>query len=381
MNQISGHVDPAFALVREVFAANFAEDAKFQEVGASLCVYAGGQQVVDLWGGTADTASGRAWTADTLVHVFSTTKALPSVAVAQLVDQGRLRYDARVAEYWPEFAAAGKEDVTIAHLLSHQSGVNAFETPMTLEDLGDWQACVAKLAAQAPFCRPGEETAYHALTFGYLVMEVVRRATGLMPREYVRTYIAGPLKADISIGADPADWPRVATLVPPPPPPANRPAMNPQAAKAVTNPMIPPPATASPFWRSAEIPAVNGHVSARGIARLWAAIAHGGTLDGVTLLSRAAVEGLSTPLSTRPDLMMGAGSWGAGVLINRGGLFGPLPDSFGNCGFGGSFGFANVGLDVAAGYTPNRLFPSVLQDPRAVAINEAIIACAGRAGA
>lgn len=379
MSGISGRVDPAFAQVREVFAANFSQESAFPEVGAGFCVYAGGKEVVDLWGGVADQATGRPWTNNTLVHVFSTSKAFSAIAVAQLVDAGKLSYTDRVAQHWPEFAAAGKESVTIGHVLSHQSGLNAFDAPTSTEDLADWDLIVGRLAQQAPFCKPGEETAYHAITLGYLAMEIVRRVTGLMPRDYVGQRIAAPLGADLYVGALEADWGRVASLIPPPPPPANRPPMHPQAMKAIANPMITPPLTATSAWRLAQIPAVNGHVSAKGIARLWAAIAHG-SLEGAQLLSAAAIEGLRAPLSTRPDLMMGPGAWGAGVLINRGGLFGPRERTFGNCGFGGSFGFADPELDVAAGYTPNRLFPSVLQDPRAMALANAVIACAGKAG-
>ncbi len=383
MSSCSGWVDPAFARVREAFEANFAEASPYREAGAGLSVYVGGRRVVHLWGGVADAATGRAFAPDTLVHVFSTTKALPAIAVAKLVDEGRLAYDEPLARHWPEFAAHGKEDVTLAHVLSHQSGVNAFDSPTTVDELCDWNLSTTRLASQAPFCAPGEQTAYHAFTLGYLAMEVVRRATGLDAHEFVHQHIAAPLQADVAIGAPEADWPRIATLVPPPPPPpgAKPPPIHPQGAKAVSNPLLVPGHTATPTWRRAQVPAVNGHATADGIARFFGALAQGGSLEGRELMSVAAVQRLRTPLSTRPCLMQGPIRWGAGVLLSDGGQFGPLDSTFGNCGFGGSMGFANPELGVAVGYTPNRLYPGGLRDPRGMALAAAVFECVSRAGA
>jgi CubicO group peptidase (beta-lactamase class C family) len=379
MTEIFGTTDPAFIKVREAFEANFSDDSTFQEVGAAVSVYANGRQVVDLWGGTADQESGRAFDADTLVHVFSTSKGLPAIAIAQMFDQGQLNYHDPVAKYWPEFAQAGKEGITIAHIMSHQSGVNAFEEPIGMDEFGDWEAVVARLAAQAPAWTPGKETSYHAVTYGHLAMEVVRRITGLLPRDYVQQHIAGPVGADVHVGVEEGDWPRVASLVPPPPPPG-RPDMNPIAVKALMNPMIVPPMTAMPPWRLAQIPAVNAHVSARGLAKIWNAIAQTGNDDTTQLLSPKAVSAMVEPLSTRPDLLMGPLNWGAGVLLNNSeGLLGPDSGTVGSIGFGGSFAMANVELGVAAGYTPNRLFPNLLQDPRAMPLRAAIIESAQQA--
>lgn len=376
-------VDPAFARVREVFESHFTDDSPYREVGAGLSVYAEGRLVVNLWGGVADEASGRAFAADTLVHVFSTTKSLPAMAVAQLVDEGCLDYDEPLARHWPEFAANGKASVTLAHVLSHQSGVNAFELPTSVEELCDWELVTTRLAAQAPFCAPGEQTAYHAFTLGWLAMEVVRRVTGLMPRDYVAQRIAGPLQADIGIGVAEADWPRVASLVPPPPPPSGAmpSSIHPQGAKAVSNPLLAPRHTATPTWRRAQVPAVNAYSTADGIARVFAAMAQRGSFNGCTLLSAAAVERLRAPLSTRPCLMQGPIRWGGGVILSDGGQFGPLDTTFGNCGFGGSMGFANSEVGVAVGYTPNRLYPGGLRDPRGMALAAAVFECVSRAGA
>ncbi len=375
-----GVVDPAFARVKEVFLANFEASAPFPEIGAAYAVYAGGRCVVDLWGGVADPATGRPWSADTLVNVWSTSKGMIAIALAQLVGEGRLSYDDPVARHWPQFGACGKAEITVGQVLSHQSGMNGFAEPTTLEDFGDWDKVTQRLANQSPFWTPGTETSYHAITFGFIAGEVARRITGLMPRELIAQALAGPLRLDVSIGAAEADWGRIAVATPPAPPPGGRKQLNPIAMRAISNPPLSPADAATEIWRRAQIPACNGHVTARSVARLWGALANGGELDGVRVLSRDAIRGLQAPLSTRPDLMMGAGAWGAGVLINREGLFGPGAQAFGNCGFGGSYGYVDPELEVAAGYTPNRMFGSVLQDPRGMALAAAVAECAGRAG-
>jgi CubicO group peptidase (beta-lactamase class C family) len=380
MSEIQGHVDPAFSKVKEVFEANFAENSEFQEVGAAVAVYANGKEVVNLWGGVADPESGKAWEENTLAHVFSSTKAFPAIAMAQLVSEGKASYSDTVAKHWPEFAQNGKENITIAQVLSHQSGVNAFEEPIEAKDFLDWETVCQRLAEQAPAFEPGSVTAYHAVTYGHLVMEVVRRITGLMPAEYVAKNIAGPLGADVSIGCPEANWSRIATLIPPPPPQGG-PQMDPKVVKALMNPqVIPGVTTATPDWRNSQIPAVNGHVSAAGLAKIWGAIANGGELNGANLLSLEAIKAMSTPLSDGPDMMMGPGQWAAGVSRNRGNM-GPNDSTFGNFGFGGSFGIADPELNIGAAYVPNKLFPSILQDPRAKALTAAIMECAANAGA
>ena len=381
MIQSSGQVDSAFKQVREVFEHNFDSDSAWPEVGAGYCVYVGGQQVVELTGGVADQESGREWSTDTIANVFSSTKIMPALAIAQLVEAGQVSYDDPIAKYWPEFEANGKGGITLAHVLSHQSGVNAFEDPVAFEDLGDWDKRCTQLAGQTPFCAPGEKSAYHAFTYGHLTMEVVRRLTGMLPSQYVAERISGPLGADFQIGAKEADWSRIATLVPPPPPPADRPMPDPQAAKAIMNPMVAPPMTATPVWRRAEIPAANGHASARGIARLWGGIANDGSLEGKNLVARSTIDAMRKPLNNGPDMMLGPAVIGAGVLINPNNVFGPNPAAFGNVGFGGSGGFADLDLKLACGYVPNRLFPDLLQDPRARALHTAAVECAGKAGA
>ncbi|HRP09442.1 MAG TPA: serine hydrolase domain-containing protein [Terricaulis sp.] len=373
--QVSGKTDPAFARVREVFEAHFQPDATLQEVGAAVAVCAGRRCVVDLWGGVRSTETKEAWTPDTLVNVWSTTKGIMAIAVAQLVAAGKLDYAAPVARYWPEFAAAGKDGVTVEQVMSHQAGLNGFAEPTTVEDFGDWETVTARLAVQAPLWPPGEKNSYHAMTYGFLAGEIARRASGLMPRELIAQTVAGPINADFQIGVAEADWTRTAPLIPPPRSPADAPTLefDPLAAACAVNPQLKGSDANRPEWRRAQIPAGNGHATARALATIY------GELGGA-LLSPAGVEAMTAVRTTRDDLLLGPGAWAAGMMINRAGLFGPGPRAYGHCGWGGSYGYADPDLKIAVGYTPNRMNTSVLQDPRGMALAAAVAECAGRAG-
>lgn len=373
--RVSGTTDPAFARVREVFEAHFRPDAPVQEIGAAVSVYARGRCVVDLWGGVRSTATQEPWTADTLVNVWSTTKGVMAIAVAQLAAAGKLEYGAPVARYWPEFAAAGKADVTVEQALSHQAGLNGFAEPTTLEDFGDWALVTGRLAAQAPAWPPGTKNSYHAMTYGFLAGEIARRVSGLTPRELIAQAVAGTVSADFQIGALEADWVRIAPLVPPPPPAADAPtpAFDPLAVAGVINPQLKGDDANRPEWRRAQVPAGNGHATARALATIYAGL-------GRSLLSPEGVAALTAIRTDRDDLLLGPGAWAAGMMINRGGLFGPGARAYGHCGWGGSYGYADPDLDVAVGYTLNRMNAGVLQDPRGMALAAAIAECAGRAG-
>lgn len=379
---VTGTTDPAFARVREVFSENFRPGAACPEIGTAFAVYAEGRCVADLWGGLRDPAAGAPWTPDTLVNVWSTTKGVMAIAVAQLVAAGKLDYDAPVARYWPDFAAAGKDAVTVGQVVSHQSGLNGFAVPTTLQDFGDWDLVTGRLAAQAPFWPPGEKNSYHAMTYGFLAGEIARRVSGLMPRDLIASAVAGPLDADFQIGARRADWDRIAPLTPPAPAPpdAPAPAFDPLAAAGVMNPQLRGDDANRADWRAAQVPAGNGHATARALAQIYGALANSGRLDGVSLLAPAGIDAMTAVRTDRDDLLLGPGAWAAGMMINRGGLFGPGPRAYGHCGWGGSYGYADPDLRVAAGYTPNRMNAGVLQDPRGMALAAAVAECVGRAG-
>src|SRR3954468_4776810 len=239
---LGGTCDARFDPLRELFAAKLESG---EDLGASLAVNIDGEMVVDLWGGWADEARTVPWAEDTIACVFSTTKTMTSLAALVLVDRGELDLDANVAAYWPEFAARGKAGVKVRQLLAHPSGVSGWDQPVTIDDLYDWDKSTGMLAAQAPWWEPGTASGYHALNYGHLIGEVIRRITGQRLGEFFAAHIAGPLGADFHIGLPLSEFPRVANVVPPPlsvdPPPFDPTKLDPNsvAFKTWTNPTMP----------------------------------------------------------------------------------------------------------------------------------------------
>lgn len=372
---MEGTVAPGFERVRERFAANFARDDAYQELGASLAVYRDGKCVVDLWGGYADRAHTRRFERDSLINVYSTTKGIASIAIAMLVDEGKLDYAAPVTRYWPEYAAAGKASTTVAQLLSHQAGLTGFIEPTVVDDLYDWQKITARLARQAPLLPPGSAASYHAMTWGFLAGEVFRRAAGESIGTFLRKRIGEPLHADVFIGLPESLESRVATLYgPKQPPDLSALTQPPQALAAMVNPQLDPETPNLRAWRAAEIPAANGQASAQGLARIYAAVLSGG-LDGTRLLSRAGVDRMLQRQTGKTDLLIGAtDNWGMGMSHNALGMLGPDAKTFGHTGWGGSFGAANLDANVAIGYVCNQMGAQLVGDPRATALCDAIFA-------
>ena len=375
---IEGVVAPGFERVREAFAANFRRDDACRELGAALAVYRGDECIVDLWGGFRSPARTQCWSRDTLVNLYSTTKGAVALCVAVLVDRGVLRYEDRVADVWPEFAANGKHAATIGDVLSHEVGLPAFDAPVALENLYDWNACCRALAAQAPRWRPGEKTGYHAVTYGYLAGEIVRRAAGVSVGRFLASEIAGPLQADFVIGLPPEGAARTATIIAP----ANviDPTLIPlpdETRGVLTNPALQPAWANLPAWRAAELPAVNGHASAQGVARLYAPLASRGVFAHHRALGLDALKAMISPRPLRTDLTLGMSlQWARGVaLTGDTGFFGPNPRTFGHSGWGGSFGCADPDAHLAIGYVCNQMGPDLAGDPRARALCAAIYAC------
>jgi CubicO group peptidase (beta-lactamase class C family) len=380
---ISGTCAAAFEGVRQAFEANFRAPG---EVGAAVAVVVDGMPVVDLWGGHADQARTRAWERDTLVNVYSTTKGMVALCAQRLVDAGALDLDAPVARYWPEFAAAGKRDIPVRWLLSHRAGLAAVRDLLPGEALYDWDAMCRALAAETPWWQPGETHGYHALTFGWLVGEVVRRIDGRSLGRYFREEVAGPLGADFQIGLPDAEHARVAEMgpIPPPEPGADGASLaalmmsDPQgvAARAFLNPPSMALGPNVPEWRRAEIPGANGHATARGVARIYGALARGGTQDGVRVLSRAGIERCREQQACGLDLVLRISTRiGQGFMLSQAlplAAFGPNPGSFGHPGAGGSVGFADPEARVGFGYVMNRMGPHILLDPRADRLIDAV---------
>jgi CubicO group peptidase (beta-lactamase class C family) len=382
--EIQGTCDSRFEGVREVFAAQFAAGT---EIGAAAAVTVDGVPVLDLWGGVADPASGRPWQRDTLVNVYSTTKGMTALAALRLVESGALDLDRPVSAYWPEFAAAGKEDLPVHMLFSHRAGLAAIRETLPFEALFDWQAMTGALAAEEPWWPAGTSHGYHAVTFGWLVGELVRRVTGRSLGTYFAEEIAGPLGLDFHIGLAAGEDARVATLGPlsleeAPGEPSLAQIiladMESVTARAFTNPpsLLMPETVNSRQWRGAEIPGANGHSDARSLARVYGALAVGGDLDGVHVLAPAIRERAREVESDGEDLVLKVNSrFGLGFMLPHDGMrLGPNAGAFGHPGAGGSLGFADPEARVGFGYIMNRMGPHILLDPRPRALIEAVYA-------
>jgi CubicO group peptidase (beta-lactamase class C family) len=381
MSTVEGSCDPAFGGVRDLLAHQL--DA-LAEVGASIAVQVGGRTVVDIWGGHRDPGRTMPWQADTLVNVWSTTKATVALCAHLLVDRGQLDLDAPVARYWPEFAAAGKQDMPVRYLLSHRAGLAGLREPTAPEDLYDWKVIVERLAGTEPWWVPGSAFGYHAMTYGYLVGEVIRRVSGSTVGDMLRTEFAGPLGADFHIGLPDAEHGRVATLVQPPPADLSERALlfaqlAPVAIATLGNPLVTADTANQPAWRRAEIPAANGHATARGIATLYGVYAQRGTVDGRQYVSAAQIERACEGQGACVDLVLGAALGGRETEIALGvwlsgpdGHFGPNERAVGHDGYGGSFGLADPEAGLSIGYAMNLMGHHIIDDPRKLAIINAV---------
>ncbi|HXV96635.1 MAG TPA: serine hydrolase domain-containing protein [Gaiellaceae bacterium] len=343
--RVHGFCDPALAAVGEAFEHGFAERG---ELGAAVAVHLNGELAVDLWAGLADPANGHAWDEDTIAHAYSVSKPLVATCALLLADRGELDLDAPVARYWPEYAQAGKEATLVRHLLTHQSGLLVLAEPLPPEALLDWKRLTAALAAEPPLWEPGTRHGECAGFYGHLVGEVVRRVDGRSVGRFFAEQIAAPWGLDFHIGLGPAEQARAARLVDPGG--AWRRSVHDDPRRwleaSLDNPpgMLDVDVVNSSAYRAAEIPAVNGHGTARAIARFYGGLAAGGELDGVRLLRPGAVEQALRPqASGRDELLEDDAVWSLGFRVDDG-------ESF---GLGGIGGFAGYGLrrpGVALGY-------------------------------
>jgi CubicO group peptidase (beta-lactamase class C family) len=224
-----------------------------------------------------------------------------------LADRGLLDVDAPVARYWPEFAAQGKQDVLVRHVMSHSSGVSGLDQPAVAEDLFDWASATSRMAGQAPWWPPGTASGYHALNYGHLVGELVRRISGKPLKQFVAEEIAGPLGADFQIGAADSDWDRISPVIPPPPLPFDFAALDPASVtvRTLTGPLAPAETANTPGWRRADIGAANGHGNARSVARIMSVVARGGEVDGIRLLSCGTIDLIFREQQNGIDLVLG----------------------------------------------------------------------------
>jgi CubicO group peptidase (beta-lactamase class C family) len=381
--RIEGNCEPRFERVKAAFAENF---EKRNEYGAAVAVTLDGKPVVDIWAGYTDKARTIPWGRDTIANVFSTTKGMTAICAHRLVDQGKLDLDAPVATYWPEFAQAGKDKMPVRMLLNHQAGLPAIRRKLNDADMYDWDTMVTALAAQEPWWVPGTRHGYHALTIGFLVGEVVRRITGKSLGAYFRDEIAKPLGLDCHIGLDERDDSRCATMLASPPPPPGQVNLFEYAQQhpdSVTAYAFNNPATAmklgavnSRAWRGAEVPAANGHSNARALARLYGALARGGELDGVRVLSPEGIVRSYTEESFGMDeVLLITTRFTTGFMLTKpDDPFGPGLHTFGHPGAGGSLGFADPDSRIGFGYVMNKMGPYIVVDPRTRALIDALYA-------
>ncbi len=380
--EIQGRVHPRYAKVRDVFAEQFRLGS---EIGAAVAISVDGEPVVDLFAGWADPARSRPWTADTISHVYSVTKGMTALCAHRLLDRGALELDVPVARYWPEFAQAGKGAISVRWLLSHRAGLQALRTLLPPETLYDWNAMCGALAAAEPWIEPGT-VGYHPMTFGWLVGELVRRIDGRSLGRFFREEIAAPLGADFHIGLGPAEEKRAADITPLAPPPEVAKAFSgasPGEPPLLMLAFVNPSGTGdhnTPAHRRAEIPAINGHGSAAALARIYGALARGGEVDGLCVLSPAGVERARALEVEGTDALLGVPiRMGLGYWLTQQGVagfaFGPNPAAFGHPGAGGGLGFADPSARVGFGYVTNRMSSSISVDERPQALMDAFYGC------
>ena len=354
---VQGECDPRFAAVRDAFQENFAAGS---ETGAALAVTLHGEPLLDLWGGWTDAAHSKPWAQDTLVCCYSVGKAVAAILVWRLVERGALEIDGRVAEWWPEFSQAGKEHVRIRWLLTHQAGLPAIRRPLPRGSQLRWDVMCEALAAQQPWWPPGTAHGYHSNTQGFLIGELIRRATGARIGAFLQQEIGQPLGIDFHFGTKPADDARTADMLPmQQPPDLVRSPPNPLQLLANRNPpMIEqgPGSQNSREYRAAEFPSTNGHGNARALARLYGALATDGAVGGAELLAPRTIAAASAEQVYGIDRVLGrATRFGSGFqLAMRERPLGPNPQTFGHFGGGGSLGFADRQAGLGFGYVMNR---------------------------
>lgn len=360
---VEGSCDQRFELVRQEFERNFRER---EEVGASVCVTVEGRTVVDLWGGVAVPATQRPWERDTITHVWSNTKGATALCLHLLIDRGEVALDAPVGRYWPEFAAAGKEEVTVRMLLGHQAGVPAVRAPLPAGAMYDWELMTSALAAEAPFWEPGTRNGYHALTFGFLVGEVVRRVSGRSLGAFFREEVAGPLGLDLWIGLPESEEARVAPVIPPAPDPATfgpferlafgDPASVPGLIFANTGGYMLPGECDTRAAHAAEMGAVGGITNGRGLAGMYAPLASGGgPLVGEDGVARMGAVASATGVDA---VLLAPTRFALGFVKSMDNRHLPLVNAsvilsetaFGHTGMGGSIGFCDPVPRMSFGY-------------------------------
>lgn len=396
MIEIKGNADEGYGYVADVFRRNFEDHG---EIGASFCVYRDGRPVVDLWAGFAEKQTEKLWEQDTITTIFSATKGLTAICFLVLADRGLLDYDKKVSEYWPEFAAAGKESITVAQLLNHRAGLHALDQKMSAEDVLEPDKLLAVLESQAPQWKPGSRQAYAAITWGMYAAELFKRVNG---GESAGTFfareIAGPLGAEAWLGLPAELEAKVAHLYPVATSErlakmvphllfrntregrVARAMLNRKSAthKAFLNPS-PGPEGFDVFNRpevyGLELLWVNGISNARGLAKIYGVLATGGSYGDQKLVQPQTVKAIEPRLAWERDAVMHKEQgWNRGFIKEMTSLYSPHTESFGHPGMGGSFGFADPVNHLGIGYVMNRMDYHI-RSPRSIHLCHALYDC------
>lgn len=374
---VHGYCDPRFNHVRNLFEERIATG---EELGASLCVNIDGENVIDLWGGYADATKTQPWNEDTLVVVWSCSKIVTALAAIILIDRGLLDADKKVSEYWPEFGANGKENVTVGHILSHASGVPSWEEPVTIHDIYCTESATEALAKQAPWWTPGEHSGYHLFNQGHLVGELVRRTTRKTLNQFVAEEITIHLDADFRFGLESKDWSRTADIIPPPALPLD--SLDPQSImkRALNGPLVKAEYSTTREFREAEIGAANGFGNARSLCRIGSVVSLAGTVDGKQYISPQTVDKMIHERIRGHDLVLSSFlRFGLGVGL-------PVPQTVpwvpeGRvcfwCGWGGATIVMDLDRRMTIGYAMNKMGPGTLGNPNTEAYVNAVYSVVG----
>jgi CubicO group peptidase (beta-lactamase class C family) len=376
-----GTADPAFTRLQTLLSERLTSGA---ELGASICVNIAGRNVLDIWGGHADTAKTTPWQENTLVVVWSCTKVVTALAAAILIDRGQLDPEAPVSKYWPEFAANGKQDTKIWHLLAHSSGLPQWDKPIKMEDIYDTKESTERLAKQKPWYQAGEMSAYQLINHGHLIGEVVRRVSGKSLKEFIKDEIAGPLGADFRLGLPEEEWGRAAEVVAPPavglPKGLDEESV---VVRALGNLVTRAEDSETAGFRGCEIGGANGFGNARSLARIGSVVSLKGTVEGREYLSPRTVREMMKERISGADLVLFLNiRFGLGVAL-------PVPESIdfvpeGNICFWGGWGGSMLIMDLDRGmtiaYTMNKMGQGILGNENAKAYLDAIYEIVGSKG-
>ena len=379
---VDGFCDPEFSELEDIFSK--AVKSGFDD-GAGFSLEVEGKEVLNLWGGFSDRERQKIWKKDTLVNVFSVTKAMTSTCALQLIESGKLNPNALVSDYWPEYACAGKENTKVIDFLTHRAGMFGFQSPLPKDSWEDWDMIVDKLAKQKPIREPGTTQGYHAVTFGYLVGELVRRIDGRSLGKYFKEEIADKFDIDFIIGLTDEDINRCADLLLL----SGKPNPLIQLVLSLPNWLLPKQiqivketlnskeyakafleimeaaedeTVSSDYpnsysWRKAEIPAANGHGTASGIAKFFGILASGGIRDGQRILKSETIKDATTPKTIGPDVVLFQAPYKFGLGYQIDAPFSPIgmkDGMFGHTGIAGATGFADLNHKVGFGFTNNR---------------------------